>query len=105
MKIAVAADGGSLAAHVAERFARAPWFVIVDSVTLAFTAVPNPAVNMGSGAGPTAANELAGLRVEIAVAGRVGPKAESALERAGIRFAAGGGTVATAVRAAEAEAR
>lgn len=105
MKIAVAADGGSLEANVSERFGRAPWFVIVNSCTLAFTAVPNPAIHMSGGAGPTVASELAGLHVDLALAGRVGPKAEKALDQAGIRFAPSTGTVATAVRAVEAKAQ
>lgn len=104
MKIAVAADGGSLQANVCERFGRAPWFVIVDSDTLAFTALPNPAVNMSGGAGPTAVNELAGLHVDLALAGRLGPKAEQALDAAGIRFSPSTGTVAAAVHAAKVEA-
>lgn len=103
MKIAVAADGGSLQARVSARFARAPWFVIVDSDTLAFTALPNPAEHMQGGAGPAAASELAGLHVDLALAGQLGPKAEQALDRAGIRFAVGDGTVAAAVRAAGAD--
>ncbi|NHV96508.1 MAG: hypothetical protein HA494_01770 [Thaumarchaeota archaeon] len=41
MKVAVSAAGGSLDAQVDPRFGRCPYFVIVDTDTMAFEAIPN----------------------------------------------------------------
>ena len=80
------------------KFGRCPNFVLVDSETLEFKSFSNPAVQMSGGAGPAAVQELARHGAEIAVAGQIGPKAESALAAAGIQFVAASGTVRDAVR-------
>lgn len=41
MKIAVSATSGSLDAQIDPRFGRCPYFVIVDSETMGFEALPN----------------------------------------------------------------
>ena len=97
MKIGVAATDGSLDAEVCPQFGRCPYFVIVDSETLAFEAFSNPAGAMSSGAGPAAVQELVNHGAQVALAGRFGPKAEQALGAAGLRYAEAGGKVRDAV--------
>lgn len=98
MKIGVAAMGESLDVQVSGQFGRCPYFVIVDPETLEFEAFSNPAAQMPGGAGPAAVQELVNHGVNTAVAGRIGPKAEQALEAAGIKFSAATGTVREAVQ-------
>jgi predicted Fe-Mo cluster-binding NifX family protein len=100
MRIAVAAEGSAPEDRVSATFGRSPWFVIVDTESEARDAFRNPASDMPGGAGPAAAGTLADRRVEMVLAGRVGPKAEHALAAAGIRFVQAGGTVREALEAA-----
>lgn len=51
MKVAVSASVGSLEASVDTRFGRCLYFVIVDTETMAFEAVPNTNMSAQSGAG------------------------------------------------------
>ncbi len=97
MKIAVAATEGSLEASVSDSFGRCPYFVLVDSETMAFEAFSNPAAEASGGAGPQAAQALVDRHVDVVLAGYVGPKAEDALKAAGISFQAATGTVREAV--------
>jgi predicted Fe-Mo cluster-binding NifX family protein len=97
MRIALAATGATPEAGISEKFGRAPWFVIVDASTLAFTAFENPAGDRPGGAGPAAVQALADRKVKRVLAGRIGPKAEKALAAAGIRFTPARGTVADAI--------
>jgi predicted Fe-Mo cluster-binding NifX family protein len=100
MKTGVAATGGSLDAEVSEQFGRCAFFVIVDSETMKFEAMTNPAASASGGAGPMAAQELVNRDVELVIAGRLGPKAEQALNSAGVKFVSGSGKVRDAVAAA-----
>ena len=99
MKIGVAAMGGSLDALVSAQFGRCPYFVIVDSETMAIEPFSNSAGTMAGGAGPAAVQELVRRGAEVVLAGRFGPKAESALRAGGVRFALAAGTVREAVAA------
>lgn len=94
MKICVTATGNTLDAPVDPRFGRAPYFVIVDSETMAFEAVPNMAAGAMSGAGIQAAQTIARKGVNVLITGNVGPNAFQALSSAGIRIVVGAyGTV------------
>jgi len=105
MKIGVAATGGSLDAEVAEQFGRCRWFVVVDSETLRFEAFLNSAITMASGAGPAVVKELVDRGAQVVLAGKFGPKAQQALEAAGVRHAEASGKIRAAVaRWAEASA-
>jgi predicted Fe-Mo cluster-binding NifX family protein len=97
MKVGVAAMEGSLDAKVSAQFARCPCFVIVDSDTLEFEVLDNPARQMAGGAGPAAVQDLVNHGVQAAVAGQFGPKAEQALQAAGIRRVSATGNVRDAV--------
>ena len=89
MKVAVSATGGSLNATVDPRFGRCPYYVIVDTETMAFEAIPNTSMNAPSGAGIGAAQLVAERGVETVLTGRVGPNAMSVLSQAGIEIVTG----------------
>lgn len=97
MKIGVAAAGQSLQDDVSTRFGRCPYFLIVDADTLTTESVVNPGAEAGGGAGPAAVNELVRHGVEVAVAGEFGPKAQRALDLAGVRAVTATGKVSDAV--------
>jgi predicted Fe-Mo cluster-binding NifX family protein len=89
MKICVTAVSGSLEAQTDPRFGRCPYFVIVDSETMKFEAVPNTASGLMSGAGIQAAQTIAGKGVKVLITGNVGPNAFQALSAAGVRIVIG----------------
>ncbi|MBN2206066.1 MAG: NifB/NifX family molybdenum-iron cluster-binding protein [Candidatus Aminicenantes bacterium] len=100
MKIAVTASSPSLDGPVDPRFGRGPYFLIVDSETLAFEAVENPYVGASGGAGIQAAQLVAEKGVQAVLTGSCGPNAFQTLKAAGIKVMIGvSGTVREAVRA------
>jgi predicted Fe-Mo cluster-binding NifX family protein len=84
MKLCVTAAGNSLETRTDPSFGRAPWFLLVDTETLAFEAVQNSGVNATQGAGIAAAQIIRDGGAQGLLTGRVGPKALSALQAAGI---------------------
>ena len=76
-------------ALVDQRFGRCPYFVLVDSESMQFEAVPNPAVASGHGAGIQAAQTIAGNQAKVLITGNVGPNAFRALSAAGIAIVTG----------------
>jgi predicted Fe-Mo cluster-binding NifX family protein len=98
MKICVTSAGNSIDAQIDPRFGRCSYFVIVDSETMQFEAVPNMAAGASGGAGIQAAQAVANKGVKLLVTGNVGPKAFQALTAVGIEVATGAfGTVREAV--------
>jgi predicted Fe-Mo cluster-binding NifX family protein len=98
LKIAVSAVDGSLEAQVDPRFGRCPYFVIVDTETMSFEAVPNVSQGALSGAGIQAAQSTANRGVQVVLTGSMGPNAFNALSSAGINVVTGVfGTVRDAV--------
>ncbi len=94
MKIAVSATGGSMSAQVAQNFGRCAYFMVVDSDTMKFEPVQNPAGSMMGGAGPAAAKAINEKGSEVLLTGVVGPNAENALKQYGIEVVQGtSGTV------------
>ena len=94
MKMCVTAAGDTLDAPVDLRFGRTSNFIIVDSETMEFDAVPNKAVGAMSGAGIQAAQTIASKGVNVVITGNVGPNAFQALASAGIKIVVGAyGTV------------
>jgi predicted Fe-Mo cluster-binding NifX family protein len=84
MKIAVTAMGNTLESQLDQRFGRADYFMIVDSDSLAFEAVNNPATATAAGAGIVAAQAVAAHEVQALITGYVGPNALSVLQAAEI---------------------
>jgi len=94
MKICVSATANSLDASVDPRFGRCPYFLIVDSETMQFEAIPNVASGAMGGAGIQAAQTIASRGVKVLITGNVGPNAFQALSAAGIKIVTGAfGTV------------
>lgn len=101
MKIAITCQGTDLDSPVDPRFGRAANFLIVDTDTEAFQAVPNTQnLNAAQGAGIQSAQAVAAQDVEAVATGHVGPKAFRALAAAGITIYLGAeGTVRDALDA------
>ena len=98
MKIGVSARGGSIEAEIEPRFGRSPYFLIVDPESMRFEAFTNPATHLPGGAGPRAVQELVRRGAGKVLTGQVGPKAQQALEAAGIDVVTGvTGTVRMAI--------
>lgn len=84
--IAVPGTAPSLDAPMESKFGRAALILLVDSETMEFETLRNPAREAGGGAGIEAAELLSREGVDTLVAEKLGPKAEAALSAAGIRF-------------------
>lgn len=94
MKVCVSAVANSLDAQMDSRFGRCPYFVIVDSETMVFEAIPNVASGATGGAGIQAVQTIASRGAKVLITGNVGPNAFQALSAAGIEIVTGAfGTV------------
>jgi predicted Fe-Mo cluster-binding NifX family protein len=100
LKVAVSATEGSPESTVDPRFGRCPYYVIMDTETMASEILPNTSMGAPSGAGIGAAQIVAGRGVEAVLTGSVGPNASAVLSQAGIKIVTGvQGTVREAVEA------
>jgi predicted Fe-Mo cluster-binding NifX family protein len=98
MKVAISTSGQDLSGMVDPRFGRCPYFLIVETETMAVETVPNGAVGTAHGAGIQAAQLVASMGVKAVLTGNVGPNAYSALSASGINVLIGvSGTVAEAL--------
>ena len=98
MKVAVSASAPSLDAPVDPRFGRCAYIIIVETDTMQFEALQNPAQYAGGGAGIQLAQLVASKGVKAVLTGNVGPNAYQALSAAGIQIITGvSGTVREAV--------
>lgn len=100
MKLAVCAQGEGITAKVDERFGRCPFFVIVNTENEeSVVSVRNTHAEASGGAGPQAAQLLAGLGVDAVAVGNMGPNAVEALKTAKINAYTGiTGTVKDSVK-------
>jgi len=100
LKVAVSSTGPDLDAAVSPRFGRCPYFVIVETATMGYEAIPNASASNASGAGIAAAQEVASKGVGVVLTGRFGPNASQVLSQVGIQMMTGiSGTVKQAVEA------
>jgi len=100
MKLAVSANGNTLDAPLSSVFGRCPTYILVETDTLEFEAVPNPAISAPGGAGIQAAQFVARRGAKAVLTGNVGPNAFGVLESAGIQvYLALPGTVGEAIQA------
>jgi len=98
MRVAVSATGANPDAAIDPRFGRCPYFIIVDTETLEFEAVPNTSQYAPSGAGIQSAQMIASKGAKVVLTGSVGPNAYQALSATGIQIINGVfGTVKEAV--------
>ncbi|MFQ6100945.1 MAG: NifB/NifX family molybdenum-iron cluster-binding protein [Anaerolineae bacterium] len=100
MKIVVTANGTGLDAPASPVFGRCPAYVFVDTETIQFEAVENPAMAAGGGAGIQAAQFVIEHGAQAVVTGNVGPNAFSVFQSANVPvYLFEGGTVREAVEA------
>lgn len=100
MRIAVTANGADLDASASPIFGRCPTYVFVDTDTMAFEAVDNPAIAAAGGAGIQAAQFVVEREADAVVSGNVGPNAFGVLQSADVPVCLfNGGTVREAIEA------
>ena len=100
MKIAVTSNGVDLDAPTSPVFGRCQTYILVDTETMSYEAVANPALSAGGGAGIQAAQYVIERGVQAVVTGNVGPNAFGVFRAAGIPvYQFRGGTVRQAVEA------
>jgi predicted Fe-Mo cluster-binding NifX family protein len=100
MKVIVTANGPTLEASASPIFGRCQTFMLVDTETMEFQAIANPALAAGGGAGVQAAQFVVEQGAQAIVTGNVGPNAFGVLQTAGLQVYLGQvGTVGQAVEA------
>lgn len=104
MRIIVSAQGESLDAPASPVFGRCPIYILADTETAEFQALPNPAMNQGGGAGIQAAQFVVEQGAQAILTGNLGPNAFDVLQAAGIpAYLVPEGTVRRAVEAFKAQ--
>ena len=100
MKIAVTCGGDHLEAPLSPVFGRCPAYIFVDTETMEFEVVSNPASGATGGAGIQAAQFIVERNAEAVVTGNMGPNAYGVLNSADIPvYLSSAGTVQQAVEA------
>jgi len=100
MRVVVTSNGTDLSAEASPSFGRCLTYVFVDTETMEFEAVANPAANASGGAGIQAAQFVIEQGVQAVLSGNVGPNAYDVLQAANMPvFRHTGGTVRQAVEA------
>lgn len=100
MQIVISSNGAHMDAQASPVFGRCPYFVFVDTETMGFEAVENPALASAGGAGIQAAQFVIEKGAQAIVSGNVGPNAFQVFQSAGVPVHLfGGGTVREAVEA------
>lgn len=100
MRIAVTVERADLDAPVEPRFGRAPYFLVVDSDTMAWEAVENrQSLDLPQGAGIQAAQNLLTRSPKVVLTGNCGPKAFRVLQAGAVEVCVGvKGTAREAVK-------
>ena len=92
MKVAIASEGKDVESEVSLRGGRAPYYLIFEKAKL-IEVIKNPFAVGGGGAGWSVAHMLANKKIDLVIAGRVGPNMESALKEKGLKFKEASGKV------------
>ncbi len=100
MKIVVTSDGPDLEAPASPVFGRCSTYIFVDTDTMEFEAISNPAMSAPGGAGIQAAQFVVEQGAQAMLTGNVGPNAYNVFQAAGVPiYLLTGGTVREAVEA------
>jgi predicted Fe-Mo cluster-binding NifX family protein len=100
MKIVVTSDGADLEAPTSPVFGRCSTYLFVDTESMQFEAVPNPAITASGGAGIQAAQFIVRRGAQAVLSGNVGPNAFNVFQAAGVPiYLVGESTVREAVEA------
>jgi predicted Fe-Mo cluster-binding NifX family protein len=100
MKIAVTANGTDLDAQASPVFGRCSTYILVDTETMHYEAIANPAVSAGGGAGVQAAQFIIERGAQAVLTGNVGPNAFNVFRAGEIPvYLFKGGTVRQAIEA------
>ncbi len=100
MRIVVTANGADLDAQASPVFGRCPTYAFVDTDTMEFEAVQNPAAAAAGGAGIQAAQFVVERGAQAVVTGNVGPNAFNVFRAANVPvYFFSGGTVRQAAEA------
>lgn len=86
MKICISTTGSNLDAPVDPRFGRAQYFLIVETDSLQFEAIPNQGLSMARGAGIASAQMITSTGVKTIITGNMGPNAFMVLQGSGIKI-------------------
>ena len=89
MKLCISSTKNDLEGAVDPRFGRCQYFLFVDTDTMDFEAVGNPAFVAGGGAGIQAAQLVVNKGSDVVITGNVGPNAFQALQAAGLKIVTG----------------
>jgi predicted Fe-Mo cluster-binding NifX family protein len=89
MKLCISSTKNDLEASVDPRFGRCQYFLFVDTGTMNFEAVGNPAFTAGGGAGIQAAQAVVNKGADAVITGNVGPNAFQALQAGGVKIITG----------------
>ncbi|MDX9873112.1 MAG: NifB/NifX family molybdenum-iron cluster-binding protein [Clostridia bacterium] len=84
MKIGLTSTGKTLDSMMDQRFGRASYFILLDTDTSEFEALPNEASMTAGGSGTFAAQVIADKGVSAVITGNVGPNAMNVLKAADI---------------------
>ncbi|MFW6072395.1 MAG: NifB/NifX family molybdenum-iron cluster-binding protein [Thermoplasmatota archaeon] len=98
MKVAISSSGTNKEASVDERFARCPYFVIVDTDEMEFETVENTHTSKAHGVGPQVVQMLSEMNIDAVITGNVGPNAHRTLSSADIEVYKATGKVSEAVQ-------
>jgi len=100
MKIVVTSDGTDLEAPVSPVFGRCSTYIFVDTESMEFEVVSNPAISAPGGAGIQAAQFIIERGAQAVLTGNVGPNAYNVFQAAGVPiYLLTGGMVREAVEA------
>jgi len=89
MKICITADGNNLEANVDPRFGRCAYFILYDTETDTFEAIPNTNATGMGGVGIQNATMMAEKGVEVILTDNLGPNAARVLQQADIKVVTG----------------
>ncbi len=89
MKLAISSQGKDINSEIDPRFGRCAYFLIVDSESMEYEAIPNSYAMAMGGAGIQTGQMIANKGVEVVITGNCGPNAFQVLTAAGIKIIIG----------------